>query len=99
MTFEQIEEWVVGAVIGTISALAAAVRHNDLQRVSSLEARIDEQEEQSTHKLDALRAELQSSNKDLREEMRTNYASLRSDIESKHSQLVGILLGMKGRQE
>lgn len=93
------EEWVFGAVVATITTLAGAVRHNDLRRVTELEANVKRQEETGAEKLDALRHEMLASNKDLRDEMSRNYGELKADINAKHGQLVGLLLGMKGKIE
>lgn len=87
MTLNDIENWVITGVAGTVATLIGALRYGDVKRIERIEQKQREQDDHVAAEVRELRLEFQEANRE------TN-----NNIETKHAQIIGLLMGIQRKQ-
>lgn len=84
MTLDDVDNWIIGGVGTVFTALVGALRYGDLNRIEAIEKKQKEQDDHVATEVRALRTELHDNSRDIK-----------NDLEAKHAQLVGLLVGLQ----
>lgn len=84
MTLNDIENWVVTGVAAVIATLVGAVRHGDLKRIEAIEVKLKQQDDHVANEVRELRSEFHEISREIK-----------TDLENKHAQIVGLLVGLQ----